>query len=94
VDAIAARPTGPPSHSHIWQTGKGATQWVSLLDPLYKAGTIGDQFTLSAVILAASLLLAALASRFEWEELRAVVAGASLVMLLFCVIRLLTLPIA
>jgi hypothetical protein len=55
-----------------------------------RAGSVGDQFTLTAVILAGSLLLAGLASRFEWEELRAVVVA--LLILLFCVIRLAMLP--
>ena len=59
-----------------------------------RAGSTGDQFTLTAVILAAALLLAGLASRFEWEELRAVVVSVALLVLLFSVIRLLTLPIA
>ncbi len=58
------------------------------------AGSVGDQFTLTAVILAAALLLAGLASRFEWEELRAVVVGVALLVLLFSAVRLLTLPIA
>ena len=59
-----------------------------------RAGSIGDQFTLTAVILAGSLLLAGLASRFEWEELRAVVVAVALLILLFCVIRMFMLPIA
>lgn len=59
-----------------------------------RAGSTGDQFTLTAVILAAALLLAGLASRFEWEELRAVVVSVALLVLLFSVIRLLSLPIA
>ena len=59
-----------------------------------RAGSTGDQFTLTAVILAAALLLAGLASRFKWEELRAVVVSVALLVLLFCVIRLLTLPMA
>lgn len=59
-----------------------------------RAGSIGDQYTLTAVILAGSLLLAGIASRFTWEELRAVVVGSALVVLLFCVIRLITLPFA
>ena len=59
-----------------------------------RAGSIGDQFTLTAVILAGSLLLAGLASRFEWEELRAVVVAVALLVLLFCVVRLAMLPMA
>jgi hypothetical protein len=59
-----------------------------------RAGSIGDQFTLTAVILAGSLLLAGLASRFDWEELRAVVVAVALLVLLFCVVRLAMLPMA
>jgi len=59
-----------------------------------RAGSIGDQFTLTAVILAGSLLLAGLASRFDWEELRAIVVAVALLVLLFCVVRLLMLPMA
>ncbi|MFN8468341.1 MAG: hypothetical protein U0X20_22480 [Caldilineaceae bacterium] len=59
-----------------------------------RAGSIGDQFTLTAVILAGSLLLAGLASRFDWEELRAVVVAVALLVLLFCVVRLVMLPMA
>jgi hypothetical protein len=33
-----------------------------------------------------------LSSRFEWEELRAVVVGAALLVLLFCVVQILLLP--
>ena len=59
-----------------------------------RAGSIGDQFTLTAVILAGALLLAGLASRFDWEELRAVVVAVALLVLLFCVVRLAMLPMA
>ncbi len=59
-----------------------------------RAGSIGDRFTLTAVILAGSLLLAGLASRFDWEELRAVVVAVALLVLLFCVVRLAMLPMA
>ena len=59
-----------------------------------RAGSTGDQFTLTAVILAAALLLAGIASRFKWEELRGVVVGVALLVLLFSVIRLLSLPMA
>lgn len=57
------------------------------------AGGIGDQYTLSVVILAASLLLAGIANRFEWAELRAVVVAAALVVLLYCVITIIRLPV-
>lgn len=57
------------------------------------AGNIGDRYTLVAVVLAASLLLAGLASRFEWEELRAIVVGMALLVLLYCIISLARLPI-
>lgn len=59
-----------------------------------EAGAIGDRFTLTAVILASSLLLAGLSSRFEWEELRGVVVVAALLVLLFCVVSILRLPVA
>ncbi len=59
-----------------------------------RAGSVGDQFTLTAVILAGSLLLAGLASRFDWEELRAVVVAVALLVLLFCVVRMFMLPMA
>ena len=59
-----------------------------------RAGSTGDQFTLTAVILAGSLLLAGLASRFDWEELRAVVVAVALLVLLFCVVRMFMLPMA
>ena len=52
-----------------------------------------DRYTLLTVILAAALLLAGLGNRFEWEELRAVIVGVALVVLLICVVTLLTLPI-
>lgn len=55
---------------------------------------IGDQFTLMAVILAGSLLFAGLANRFDWQELRAVIVAVALLLLLFCVVRLATLPMA
>lgn len=59
-----------------------------------RAGTNNDQFTMTAVILAGSLLLAGLASRFDWEELRGTVVAVALLVLLFSILRLLTLPIA
>lgn len=59
-----------------------------------RAGTIGDQFTLSIVILAGSLLLAGIANRFEWAELRAVVVIAALLVLIFSVVSIIRLPTA
>jgi hypothetical protein len=44
------------------------------------------------VILAGALLLAGLAGRFEWEELRAVVVAVALLILLGSVIMVLWLP--
>lgn len=41
-----------------------------------ETGNISDRYTLAAVV------LAGLASRFEWEELRAVVVGMALLVLL------------
>lgn len=57
-----------------------------------QAGTISDAYTLMAVVLAGALLLAGLSSRFEWEELRAVVVGAALVVLLYCAVQIVMLP--
>ena len=57
------------------------------------AGGIADQYTLAVVVLAASLLLAGIANRFEWAELRAVVVGAALIVLLYCVITIIRLPV-
>lgn len=59
-----------------------------------EAGSISDQYTLITVILAGALLLAGIASRFTWAELRTVIVGLALLVLLFCVVRLLTLPAA
>ncbi len=59
-----------------------------------ETGNISDRYTLAAVALAGSLLLAGLASRFEWEELRAVVVGTALLVLLYCIISLIRLPLA
>lgn len=66
----------------------------SLDDAAVQAGNNGDRYTLIAVILAAALLLAGLASRFQWEELRAVVVGAAILVLLYCIVNLIRLPIA
>lgn len=59
-----------------------------------KAGDTADQYTLSVVILAGALLLAGLASRFEWEELRAIVVIMALLILLGTVIMVIWLPMA
>ena len=57
-----------------------------------EAGETSNQYTLSVVILAGALLLAGLAGRFEWEELRAVVVAVALLILLGSVIMVLWLP--
>lgn len=59
-----------------------------------ETGNISDRYTLAAVVLVGSLLPAGLASRFEWEELRAVVVGTALLLLLYCIISLIRLPLA
>ena len=59
-----------------------------------KAGDTADQYTLSVVILAGALLLAGLASRFEWEELRAIVVVLAVLILLITVIMVIGLPMA
>ena len=59
-----------------------------------EAGDTADQYTLSVVILAGALLLAGLASRFEWEELRAIVVIMALLILLGTVIMVIILPMA
>jgi len=58
------------------------------------AGQTADAYTLAIVILAGALLLAGLANRFEWEELRIVVVIAALFILLYSVIRIIVLPMA
>lgn len=58
------------------------------------AGAVGDRYTLLVVILAGALLLAGLADRFEWVELRAIVVGIALLVLLYSAISVLRLPIA
>jgi len=57
------------------------------------AGSYADQYTLSVVILAGALLLAGLAQRFEWAELRIIVVVAALLVLLSSVINIIRLPI-
>lgn len=59
-----------------------------------QAGSIADQYTLSVVILAGALLLAGLADRFEWAELRAIVVAVAMVILLVSIINVIRLPIA
>lgn len=58
------------------------------------AGSIGDRYTLLVVILAGALLLAGLADRFEWAELRAIVVAIALLVLLFSAVSVFRLPIA
>lgn len=58
------------------------------------AGHAADQYTLSVVILATSLLLAGIANRFEWEELRAVVVTTALFVLLVSMVYIIRLPVA
>jgi hypothetical protein len=58
-----------------------------------RANSFGGQYTLSVVILAGALLLASIANRFEWAELRAVVIIAALLVLLFSVANIIRLPI-
>ncbi|HRQ13880.1 MAG TPA: hypothetical protein PK205_11300 [Promineifilum sp.] len=59
-----------------------------------EAGAIGDRYTLIVVILAGALLLAGVADRFEWAELRAVVVAIALLVLLFCAVAVIRLPMA
>jgi hypothetical protein len=59
-----------------------------------QAGAIADRYTLSVVILAGALLLAGLADRFEWAELRAVVVVVALLVMLFSMVNVLWLPVA
>lgn len=56
------------------------------------AGSIGDQYTLMILILAGALLLAGLAHRFEWAELRLIVVGIALLILLYCAVIIIRLP--
>lgn len=55
-------------------------------------GSFGDRYTLITVILAGSLLLAGLSNRFEWEELRAFMAGLALLVLVGSVVAMFILP--
>ncbi len=59
-----------------------------------EAGDTADQYTLSVVILAGALLLAGLASRFEWEELRAIVVVLALLILVGTIVMVIVLPMA
>lgn len=58
------------------------------------AGNISSNYTLSVLVLAGALLLAGLANRFQWAELRLVVVGAALLVLLLSVVNILRLPVA
>lgn len=58
------------------------------------AASIGDSYTLSIVILAGALLLAGVANRFQWTELRVVVVIAALLVLLLSVVNIIRLPLA
>ena len=64
-----------------------------LIQTAENAGSIGDQYTLSIVILAGALLLAGLANRFEWVELRAVVVVVALIVLLISLVNIIRLPV-
>lgn len=56
------------------------------------AGGFADQYTLTVVILAGALLLASLANRFEWAELRGIVVVMALLLFLYCVVTIIRLP--
>lgn len=58
------------------------------------AGDISDRYTLLVVLLAGALLLAGVADRFEWAELRAVVVAIALLVLLYCAVAVIRLPMA
>ncbi len=73
------------AQAHLRESGQ-------LTQSAESAGAIGDQYTLSIVILAGALLLAGLANRFEWVELRAVVVVVALVVLLFSIVNIIQLP--
>ena len=77
--------------------------WTQLVSPATRSEAVSythldvykrQQYTLSIVILAGALLLAGLANRFEWEELRAIVVVLALVILLVTVIMVIRLPMA
>lgn len=58
------------------------------------AGAFADRYTLLIVILAGALLLAGLAHRFEWAELRGVVVLVALLVLAYCLVAIIRLPVA
>jgi hypothetical protein len=58
------------------------------------ADSISGSYTLSVVVLAGALLLAGLANRFQWAELRLVVVVAALLVFLFSVVNIIRLPVA
>ncbi len=57
------------------------------------AGSFGDRYTLMIVILAGALLLAGLAHRFEWAELRIGVVAVAFLVMLYCTIIIIRMPI-
>jgi hypothetical protein len=58
------------------------------------ADSIGGSYTLSVVVLAGALLLAGLANRFQWAELRLVVVVAALLVFLLSIVNIIRLPVA
>lgn len=69
-------------------------QTEQLIRSAENAGSIADQYTLSVVILAGALLLAGIANRFEWAELRAVVVFVALLVLVVSIVNVIRLPVA
>lgn len=69
------------------------TKAEQLIETGENAGAIGDQYTLLIVILAGALLLAGIANRFEWVELRAVVVVVALLVLLISIVNIIRLPV-
>ncbi len=69
------------------------TKAEQLIETGENAGAIGDQYTLLIVILAGALLLAGIANRFEWVELRAVVVVVALLVLLVSIVNIIRLPV-
>lgn len=67
-------------------------QTEQLIRSAENAGAIADRYTLSVVILAGALLLAGLANRFEWAELRAVVVVVALIVLVVSIVNVIRLP--
>lgn len=68
-------------------------QTEQLMRSAESAGSIADKYTLSVVILAGALLLAGLADRFQWAELRAIVVTVALIVLVISIINVIRLPI-